>query len=177
MDRRPFRFAVQATTASDAQGGVSSSARSRISAIRPCSSPTTIWVPAPHSVLPVPAAGLGAHRGHRRRRGAHHGPTGGLPSVLHRLSRARRPGQAATLNLLSDGRFELGIGAGWSADEYDAMGLTFETPARRIAKLKEVVALIKAHCGDGELDRSGEYVNVHGYQGTPHRCSARIRRS
>lgn len=39
--------------------------------------------------------------------------------------------------------------------------------ARRIANLKEVVALIKAHCGDGELDRTGEFVNVHGYQGTP----------
>ena len=34
--------------------------------------------------------------------------------------------EAATLDLLSDGRLELGIGAGWSADEYAAMGLTFE---------------------------------------------------
>ena len=53
--------------------------------------------------------------------------------------------EAATLDLLSDGRLELGIGAGWSGDEYTAMGLTFDRPGRRIAKLEEVIALIKAH--------------------------------
>jgi probable F420-dependent oxidoreductase len=75
--------------------------------------------------------------------------------------------EAATLDLLSDGRLELGLGAGWSAGEYEAMGLTFDTPGRRIAKLKEVVALVKAHCADGELAKAGVYVNVSGYQGTP----------
>jgi probable F420-dependent oxidoreductase len=75
--------------------------------------------------------------------------------------------EAATLDLLSDGRLELGIGAGWSAVEYEAMGLTFDTPGRRIAKLKEVVALVKAHCAGEELTSVGDYVNVHGYQGTP----------
>lgn len=75
--------------------------------------------------------------------------------------------EVATLDLLSDGRLEVGIGAGWSGVEYEAMGLAFDTPGRRIAKLKEVVALIKAHCSSTELDCAGEYVNVHGYQGTP----------
>lgn len=75
--------------------------------------------------------------------------------------------EAATLDLLSDGRLELGIGAGWSGAEYDAMGLTFDDPGRRIAKLKEVVALVKAHCADGEMAQSGEFVNVNGYEGTP----------
>jgi probable F420-dependent oxidoreductase len=75
--------------------------------------------------------------------------------------------EAATLDLLSDGRLELGIGAGWSGVEYDAMGLTFETPGRRIAKLKEVVALFKAHFSDGELACAGVHVNVNGYTGTP----------
>jgi probable F420-dependent oxidoreductase len=75
--------------------------------------------------------------------------------------------EVATLDLLSDGRLELGVGAGWSGVEYDAMGLTFDTPGRRIAKLKEVVALVKAHCGDEELAVTGEYVNVNGYNGTP----------
>ena len=75
--------------------------------------------------------------------------------------------EAATLDLLSDGRLELGIGAGWSGVEYEAMGLTFDTPGRRIAKLEEVVALIKAHCSGEELACAGEFVNVDGYQGTP----------
>ncbi len=75
--------------------------------------------------------------------------------------------EAATLDMLSDGRLELGIGAGWSGLEYEAMGLTFDTPGRRIAKLKEVVALVKAHCGPNELACIGEYVNINGYKGTP----------
>ena len=75
--------------------------------------------------------------------------------------------EAATLDLLSDGRLELGIGAGWSADEYSAMGLTFDRPGRRITKLEEVIALIKAHCLGEELDCVGEFVNVRGYAGRP----------
>src|SRR5205085_6736352 len=53
--------------------------------------------------------------------------------------------ETATLDLLSDGRLEVGIGAGWSNGEYAAMGLEFDEPARRVAKLEEVVALLKAH--------------------------------
>jgi probable F420-dependent oxidoreductase len=75
--------------------------------------------------------------------------------------------EAATLDLLSDGRLELGIGAGWSGDEYAAMGLSFERPGRRITKLEEVIRLIKAHFGGAELDFDGEFVNVHGYAGRP----------
>jgi probable F420-dependent oxidoreductase len=75
--------------------------------------------------------------------------------------------EAATLDLLSDGRLEMGIGAGWSDVEYDAMGLDFEPPGRRIAKLAEVVSFIKAHWQGDELNWSGEFVRVHGYAGRP----------
>lgn len=75
--------------------------------------------------------------------------------------------EAATLDLLSDGRLEFGIGAGWSGVEYAAMGLEFDRPGRRIAKLAEVVALIKAHWRGEELDFSGDFVDVHGYAGRP----------
>jgi probable F420-dependent oxidoreductase len=75
--------------------------------------------------------------------------------------------EAATLDVLSDGRLEFGIGAGWSDNEYEAMGLTFDAPARRVAKLKEVVALVKAHCAGDELDLAGEYVTARGYAGLP----------
>jgi probable F420-dependent oxidoreductase len=75
--------------------------------------------------------------------------------------------EAATLDLLSDGRLEFGIGAGWSDGEYRAMGLEFDTPPRRIAKLREVVALFKAHCAGEELDVRGEFVTAAGYAGRP----------
>ena len=75
--------------------------------------------------------------------------------------------EAATLDLLSDGRLEMGIGAGWSEVEYTAMGLEFDRPGRRIAKLAEVVSLIKAHWQGDELDYSGDLVHVRGYAGRP----------
>ena len=75
--------------------------------------------------------------------------------------------EAATLDLLSDGRLEMGLGAGWSEVEYTAMGLDFEPPGRRIAKLAEVVSFIKAHWQGDELDWPGDFVQVHGYAGRP----------
>ena len=75
--------------------------------------------------------------------------------------------ETATLDLLSDGRLEMGIGAGWSEVEYTAMGLHFDRAGRRIAKLAEVVSLIKAHWHGEELDYSGDFVQVHGYAGRP----------
>ena len=75
--------------------------------------------------------------------------------------------EAATLDLLSDGRLELGIGAGWSDGEYDAMGIPFDPPAQRITKLEETVALLKAHWSGAELNIDGLAVRVRGYAGTP----------
>src|SRR5262245_1304976 len=63
--------------------------------------------------------------------------------------------EAATLDLLSDGRLEFGIGAGWSEGEYDAMGVPFDPPARRIDKLEEVIALLNAHWAGDELACDG----------------------
>ena len=60
-----------------------------------------------------------------------------------------------------------GSGRAGAACEYEAMGVDFDTPGRRIAKLKEVVDLVKAHCAGDELACAGDYVNVNGYKGTP----------
>jgi probable F420-dependent oxidoreductase len=75
--------------------------------------------------------------------------------------------EAATLDLLSDGRLELGIGAGWSEAEYRAMGIEFNRPGERIDKLKEVVVLLRAHYSGDAIACKGQYVNVAGYVGTP----------
>ncbi len=75
--------------------------------------------------------------------------------------------EAATLDLLSDGRFEFGIGCGWSEHEYRAMGVPFAPAPERVSKLEEVVALFKAHCTGQPLDLSGEYVTAQDYAGLP----------
>jgi probable F420-dependent oxidoreductase len=75
--------------------------------------------------------------------------------------------EAATLDLLSDGRLELGLGAGWVRDEYDAMGVPFDRAGVRIDRLEEVIALMKAHLGPDQIDLHGTHVNVHSYSGVP----------
>ena len=75
--------------------------------------------------------------------------------------------EVATLDLLSDGRLELGIGAGWSEQEYGMMGIPFAPAARRVDKLEEMVAFLKAYFAGEELDVHGEHVNVAGYVGLP----------
>src|SRR5438874_5517457 len=51
--------------------------------------------------------------------------------------------EAATLDMLSDGRFELGIGAGWSRDDYRQLGIPYEPPKVRVGRMEEAVRLIK----------------------------------
>jgi len=75
--------------------------------------------------------------------------------------------EVATLDVLSDGRLELGIGAGWSEQEYGMMGIPFAEAARRVDKLEEMVAFLKAYFSGEELDFHGEYVDVAGYVGLP----------
>src|SRR6476659_10636258 len=71
--------------------------------------------------------------------------------------------EAATLDLLSDGRLEFGIGAGTNQREYEAMGVDFAEPRDRVAKLEEVVRLVKAHCSGDQIACDGPFVKGGGY--------------
>src|SRR5713101_2957745 len=51
--------------------------------------------------------------------------------------------EAATLDLLSDGRLELGLGAGHMRSEYEQAGLGFDSGATRVERLAEAVAIVK----------------------------------
>jgi probable F420-dependent oxidoreductase len=75
--------------------------------------------------------------------------------------------ETATLDLLSDGRVEVGLGAGYLADEYDAMGIPLEPGGRRVDKLEEVVNLLKAHWSGEPIEARGDHVKVSGYTGVP----------
>lgn len=71
---------------------------------------------------------------------------------------------AATLDVLSGGRLELGLGAGWFETEYDAYGFTYHDDFERLLRLDEAIRLIRAMWADdgSETDFSGEYYELNG---------------
>ena len=75
--------------------------------------------------------------------------------------------EAATLDLLSEGRLELGLGAGWLRSEYEALGLRFDAAPVRIERLAETVAVVKAHLRGETLDFSGKHFQVSGFAAVP----------
>ncbi len=75
--------------------------------------------------------------------------------------------EAATLDALSGGRFELGLGAGWMTSDYQRAGLTLDPPGVRIARLAEALAVIKGMFADAPLHHAGEFYQVNGLNGTP----------
>ena len=52
--------------------------------------------------------------------------------------------EAATVDLLTEGRLELGLGAGWMQADYDQLGLTFDSPGARMRRFRDAVAIVKA---------------------------------
>ena len=63
----------------------------------------------------------------------------------------------AALDVLSGGRVELGIGAGWWPADYHAVGLDMDRPSRRISRLREAANLIRACWLDEEVDHNGAW--------------------
>ncbi len=68
--------------------------------------------------------------------------------------------EAATVDLLTDGRFELGLGAGWSPSDYAQTGIPFDSGAVRLGRIKEAVHIIKAAFGPQPVTFEGKYYAV-----------------
>ena len=74
---------------------------------------------------------------------------------------------AMTIDHLSGGRLEFGLGAGWLKGEYDAIGLQFDSPGTRIARLADVIEGVKAFRGDGPADVSNDTLSWKDFEGLP----------
>ncbi|HEV2369462.1 MAG TPA: TIGR03621 family F420-dependent LLM class oxidoreductase [Acidimicrobiales bacterium] len=75
--------------------------------------------------------------------------------------------EAATLDLLSEGRLELGIGAGWMMTDYEESGIPYDRPGVRVERLTEAVSILKALWRDGKCDHQGRHYQLSGAQGLP----------
>ena len=74
---------------------------------------------------------------------------------------------AMTINMLSEGRLEFGIGAGWISEEYKALGIKMDEPKKRIDRMGDVIQGLKAFCSEGPADISNETLEWSGFSGIP----------
>jgi len=75
--------------------------------------------------------------------------------------------EAATLDLLSGGRLELGIGAGWMETDYVASGIPYDRPGVRISRFAEALTIIKGLLSGEPVNFSGKYYTITNHTGTP----------
>jgi probable F420-dependent oxidoreductase len=75
--------------------------------------------------------------------------------------------EIATLDRLSGGRVELGIGAGWMKVDYDALGIPYDPAGVRVDRLEEALAVIKGSWGPDAFSFSGEHYRIDGLDGEP----------
>ncbi len=71
--------------------------------------------------------------------------------------------EAATIDVLTDGRLELGLGAGYMRTEYDQAGLRFDRGGIRVERLAEAVPIIKGLLGGAEVNFAGRHYRVTGH--------------
>lgn len=75
--------------------------------------------------------------------------------------------EASTLDVLTGGRFELGIGAGWMTTDYEAAGIPLDRPGLRIDRLAEALAILRGLWADEPLTFGGDHYRVRALDGRP----------
>ena len=74
---------------------------------------------------------------------------------------------ATTIDHVSGGRLELGLGAGWFREEYDALGIEYPAPRVRIAQLREAIRIIKQLWMERITEFDGEHYRIRGAYAEP----------
>ena len=75
--------------------------------------------------------------------------------------------EMATLDLISEGRLEVGMGAGWRRTDYEQSGIQYDSPGVRIARLSEAVGIMTSLWKDGTATFAGQHYSVTGAVGLP----------
>lgn len=74
---------------------------------------------------------------------------------------------AATIDWLSGGRIELGLGAGWLESDYRASGISLDPPSERIERLAEALQIVRALFGPEPVTFHGRHYQIDGLNGLP----------
>jgi probable F420-dependent oxidoreductase len=74
---------------------------------------------------------------------------------------------AASLDVLSDGRLELGLGTGWLATDYTQTGIALESPGVRISRFEEALQIITGALTQTPFTFTGRYYQVRDLEGIP----------
>ncbi len=75
--------------------------------------------------------------------------------------------EAATLDLLSDGRLELGLGAGWMRADYEQSGIAYDEPGVRVERMEEALVVLKGLLAGGPFSFEGRHYRITDHDATP----------
>ena len=75
--------------------------------------------------------------------------------------------EVATLDVLSGGRMDLGLGAGWKRVDYDEAGMQYDRPGVRVDRMVESLQIIRGLFEDGPVTFEGEHYTIRGLEGLP----------
>jgi len=153
---RPFRFGVQASSAGNRADWVSLAQRVEANGYSVLTMPDHFG----GQLAPVPALMTAADATTTLRIGALVWDN----DYKHPLVLAK---ELATMDVLSEGRVEIGIGAGWMISDYTESGIPYDSPKVRIDRFAEGLAVIKGAMGPEPFSHTGEHYTITNHNGLP----------
>lgn len=153
---RPFRFGVQVSNAPDRTAWVELARKAEDLGF------STLFLPDHFGdqLAPVPAMMAAADATNELRVGA---------LVLdndykHPVVLAK---ELATIDVLSGGRLEVGIGAGWMVEDYEWSGIPYDEPKVRVDRFEEGLSVLKGCFAEGPFDFTGDHYTITGLDALP----------
>jgi probable F420-dependent oxidoreductase len=147
----PFRFGIRAIGPRSAEGWAAQAKRAEELGYSTLLMPDHLI----DQLSPIPALAAAAAATSRLRLGVHVFANDYRDPVM--LAR-----EAATLDVLSGGRLEFGLGAGWMTSDYRQLGIPYDEPKVRIDRMLESLSIIKRLFAGETVDHEGAHSRIHG---------------
>lgn len=154
--QHPFRFGVQASTATDAASWTALARKVESLGYSTLTMPDHF----DDQLAPIPALMAAAAATERLRIGALVWDN----DYKHPVVLAK---ELATLDVLSSGRLEVGLGAGWLATDYQRSGIPYDSPKVRVDRFEEGLAVIKGALRGEAFSFAGQHYTITDFVGSP----------